>query len=167
MFVSPGIIVAVMAAQQAAYRQEEEERKEREKKKKKEKKKKTQCAISLLLKNQKGKSMVVEKKEKIEMYRIIDTKDCGEEKWVAKDKDNNVICKRKTFSLCFEEFLSKNKPKGVEIIPFSIDERYSIVDAYLIMVKVDDEEAIRKEKEIMEVATKVALGMSKDIETAW
>lgn len=162
MFVNPGVIAAVMATQHTAYRQKQEEE-EREKQEKK--REKRQCATSLLLVNKKGKSMTIEEKEKIEIYRILNTNNGID--WTTKDKNNDIISQGKTFSLCFEEFLSKIKPKDIEIIPISVDKKYLNVNAYLVMVKVNNEEDIRKEKEIMEVATKIALNMQKDMETTW
>ena len=117
-------------------------------------------AKTLLLTKKRGKTMTLNKNEKITMYRIINTDFQYHDKWEVRDNNNKTLHETDSYVKCFE-FLNANvKPIEIEVIPTVVnsrnDGRFSYVNVFLIMAKVPDMEAINHEKEIMEQAKKMA-----------
>ena len=80
--------------------------------------------------------------------------------------ESDEICTGENFAECFDNTLSKIKPKAISVIPYSVD-KYNTVDAYILMLKVPDENAIATEKLQQESLNKIAEDMSENIKTAW
>lgn len=158
------LAVAASVAVQHARRMEEEHRElERKEQKKKEEALWQQNCNALLL-NRKEKPMKVEDKEKIEVYRLVhmSLKEHYDKQWVLKRKNNENMFSHSSLYLCLDEVFSSITLKEFELVPVGVD-KHGEVDEFVLICKVADEAALRKEASLSKMAEK----MSKDLESAW
>lgn len=150
VYVSTAAIVACMiAAANSRRRQEEEEEKKKRAIKEGE--------VQVLLLNQNGEAMEIANNEKVLMIKVIE-KDGN---WFARLDGNSIDVEGRSFDECFQKIMDKFNPKGVQIVPFSVNR--DCVDGYFVIIKVVNEEMIKKEEQLKEMADK----MSATIKYEW
>lgn len=137
MYVSTAAIVACMiAAANSRRRQEEEEEKKKRAIKEGE--------VQVLLLNQNGEAMEIASNEKVLMIKVIEKDHYGN--WFARLDGNSIDVEGRSFDECFQKIMDKFNPKGVQIVPFSVNR--DCVDGYFVIIKVVNEEMIKKRRTI-------------------
>lgn len=132
-------IPVIMAANNNRRRREEEERRKQEEKRDQE-----ELCTNLLLTKGENETMEIGTMEKVKTATIICDYDSEDPEWFVYIKGKKKAMKN--FDACLQKIIKKYKPIRFQIIPHSVDVEYSIVDAYRVILVVNESQEAKDTK---------------------